>query len=209
MKDLENIQTRLTEAYKTDLPTEQLVVAEIGFRLLPDDAWWATQYGFALLQVGRATEAEKALRFAHPRRADNRERVEWLLGDACAHQGRFNEAEEWFRLAIKTNPASTAPWVMLGGFLANRERFREACDVLELGLRAEGDIDEVYLNLGKSRRAMNDLRGARECFLKALAIDHAYEYAKAALADIDAAMSRLVEFSDLPTKSSENGYAET
>jgi tetratricopeptide (TPR) repeat protein len=188
MNGLDSLRIRLVEAMRTSNPMAGLVIAEYGYRLYADDAWWATQYGCALSRIGRDSEAERILLAAHPKRDRNRERVEWTLGDVCAHQGRFEEAEKWFRMATETNPTDTASWVMLGGFLANRQRFREACEILERGLHAEGDRDEVYYNLGLNKRTLGDLQGARECFEAALRISPDYSKAQFSLSDIDEAL---------------------
>jgi tetratricopeptide (TPR) repeat protein len=97
-------------------------------------------------------------------------------------------------MATETNPASTGPWVMLGGFLANRQRFREACEILERGLNAEGDRDEVYYNLGLNKRTLGDLEGARECFQAALRITPDYSAVQSSLSDINEAIQLRDEF---------------
>lgn len=84
--DLNSLRRRLTDAYSADNPTAQLVIAELGYKLFPDDAWWATQYGSACFAVGRDSDSEHALLKAHPKRDKNRERVEWLLGKVYQHQ---------------------------------------------------------------------------------------------------------------------------
>jgi tetratricopeptide (TPR) repeat protein len=194
MSGLDSLRIRLVEAMRTSNPTAELTIGEFGYRLYPNDPWWATQYGRALAQIGRDSDAERILLAAHPKRAKNREHVEWTLGKVCAHQGRFEEAEKWFRIATETNPDDTGPWVMLGAFLANRQRFREACEVLERGLHAEGDRDEVYYNLGLNKRTLGDLQGAQECFEAALRICPDYSLAQSSLSDITEALRLRDEF---------------
>ncbi|MDP9174856.1 MAG: tetratricopeptide repeat protein [Planctomycetota bacterium] len=192
--EFNSLNLRLMHAYKTEYPTAELWIAELGYRLFPDDAWWATQYGAAAFNVGLDLYAERALLHAHPKRDKNRERVEWILGQVYQHQGRFDEAEKWYRMATATAPQKTGPWVYLGCFLANRERFREACEVLEQGLHAEGDVDEVYYNLGLNKRTLNDLEGAKKCFESALAITPDYTLAEFHVRDIDEALRIRREF---------------
>ncbi len=194
MVDIKDLRKRLVHAHDSQYPSVQMVVAQFGYRLFPNDPWWATQYGYAMSVIGRDAEAERALLAAHPHRDKNRERVEWLLGEVYQHQGRFDEAEKWYRLATTTAPSSTAPWVMLGGSLASRQRFRDACEVLEQGLHATGDVDEVYYNLGLNRRTLGDLEEAKKCFEAALAITPDYTLAQTALQGITEAIQITNEF---------------
>jgi len=53
------------------------------------------------------------------------------------------------------------------------------------GLKATGDIEEVCLHMGYSKRALKQYAAARECFIKALEIDPAYSLAAVALEDIE------------------------
>ncbi len=91
-------------------------------------------------------------------------------------------------------PSKTAPWVMLGGFLARRQRFQEACEILEQGLKAEGDVDEVYYNLGLNKRTLGDVEGAKKCFQAALAISPDYTKAQESLRDITETQRIINEF---------------
>ncbi len=90
------------------------------------------------------------------------------LGLLYQDSGRFAEAERWFTAATRTAPGDTGPWIFLGGLLARSERFAEACAVLEKGLHAEGDVDEIWFNLGLNKKGLGDYLGAKECFQQAL-----------------------------------------
>src|SRR5580765_1960114 len=143
-------------------------------------------YAQNLLRVGRSSDAEKQLvaLSMHPLKK------QWLmdlsLGEIETTRGNLTKAEAFFREALKKNPESTVPYVYLGGALAHQERFQEACDVLSDGLKAQGDINEVYLNLGNNKRALGDYAGARQCYLRALEFssDH-YKHADEALQDLE------------------------
>ncbi len=110
------------------------------------------------------------------------------LGQLYRDLGRLDEAERWFRRATETAPDDTAPWVYLGGFLARCERFADACAVLERGLKAKGDLDEVWLNIGLNKRGIGDYQAAKECFEMAISISPTYADAIAALADLNGAI---------------------
>ena len=99
--------------------------------------------------------------------------------------GEFKLAEACFRKITTLDPGSTSGWVYLANSLAKQERFAEACQVSKLGLKAKGDIDEVYFNLGLNKQALGKYKEARRCFEKALELDPQYKEAKRACKDLE------------------------
>jgi len=83
-----------------------------------------------------------------------------------------------------------------------QEKFDEAIKILLKGLKAQGDRDEVYLNLGLIKRSQRQYGKARSYLLKALAITPNYPSAKQALADVE----RWLKFTNSASgRSSERG----
>ena len=187
------LEDQLWAEYLTALdgerPTAALVAIEFLHELRPRNTFYAYVRGKALRVVGRHTEAEQLLLEAHANfMGKDIYCVELALGDVYRDAGRPRQAEEWFRRALASAPDTTAPYVYLAGFLASQERFAEACAVLEGGMNAKGDPDEVQLNLALNRRALGDLDGARVAALKALQLSPDYEHARKTLTDIESAI---------------------
>lgn len=176
-------------AVDNDHPTAALAAIEYLHELRPQNTFYGYLRGKALWTIGRCAEAEERLLEAH---ADfwgrDIEWVEMTLGDVYRDMLRPQEAERWYRQAVASAPGTTAPYIFLAAFLARRERFDEACDVLERARGATGDLDEVNLNLALNRRALGDLERARAAVLSALEITPDYDAARQRLADIDAAI---------------------
>ena len=106
------------------------------------------------------------------------------------------DAETHFRNAWQMNRQSTVPAIFLADALIKQEKFAGAKTVLLEGLSAEGDVDEVYLNLGCVARAMGEYADARRYFLKALEISPEYPQAKRGLADVEFWLSFLEKRQD-------------
>ncbi|HMJ64862.1 MAG TPA: tetratricopeptide repeat protein [Candidatus Binatia bacterium] len=154
----------------------------------PDHAFARFRYAQNLLAIGRISDAERHLLLAQQQGTPPEKR--WLLdlmyGEIKKNRGDFAAAEADFRLAADKRPDSTVPWIYLAGALAKQERFAEACDILRRALSADGDIDEVYLNLGNNLRALGDYAAARQCYVRAFEFtaEH-YKEAEQALKDLD------------------------
>jgi len=139
----------------------------------------------SLFEVGRLSDAEAMLsRIAKPPKS-KQWLVELLLGRLRMAQFRPIEAEEHFAKARSLNPMTTEPAIYLADCLSRLEKFEDASRVLLAALRAKGDLDEVYLNLGLVKRAQTKYVEARTYLLKALEISPDYHDAKKALSDVE------------------------
>ncbi len=138
-----------------------------------------------LLELGRISDAELYLDKIRRNAAPKPWLIEFVLGKLRVAQFRIPEAEKHFRNALNLNSNSTAPAILLADCLLKQEKFDEADNVLTKALKAQGDLDEVYLNLGLIKRATGDYKAARNYLLKALEITPNYSNAKHMLADVE------------------------
>jgi tetratricopeptide (TPR) repeat protein len=161
-----------------------VALLELLLRLRPGHPVFQTMYGRDLATLGRFSEAEKNLLAAKEVPGDHQWRAYVTLGDLCECDGRYAEAEVWFRKGMEARPDWTPSWVHLGAFLMRRGRFEEAGEVLKAGLSAEGDRDEIFLNLGRCRRAVGDLEGAARLYECALRLSPDYALARCELTDV-------------------------
>jgi tetratricopeptide (TPR) repeat protein len=152
--------------------------------------WMLFDYASALRRVGRRVDAHRV--YDSIDRSTVPKGKEWLLylnhARLYSDEGRFSEAEKFFRSAVSKNPGSTVPWIYLAGSLAEQEKFEDAIAVLLSAVELDGDRDEVYLNLAYSLRTLGRLDQARDCLQRALAITPDYPEAHEELADINAAL---------------------
>jgi tetratricopeptide (TPR) repeat protein len=169
--------------------TGALEASSIAHCLWPEDLFWAAQYAQAMEMVGKYAEAEAILKAYYRGTNKTRYRVHITFARLAERQNMSVEAENWFRSAVDLNPDSTAPVVYLAGFLARHARFNESIILIEEALKRNltGDVEELLLNLAKSKRTVGDLAGARESCLKAIAIDPKYQEAIAFLESIEIA----------------------
>ena len=137
--------------------------------------------------IGRFNEARKILRQI----GEIPESKTWLLnvhrGQIEFDAGNFQAAAQHFEIALKQNRDSTIPYVYLAKVYARMQEDSKAIEILTAGLKAEGDLDEVYLNLAYRYRACGKYRLAKEALVNALRITPDYE-AKAALRDINSVL---------------------
>jgi tetratricopeptide (TPR) repeat protein len=158
----------------------------------PEAVFYRFLLGKQLRELGRKTEAmqhflavEKQIDMVPP---GKRDLVYLYIALIHESNGEFEDAEQWFRRSCQAGPSSTVSWSFFGTFLLSRERFGEAIQVLERGLQAEGDRDEIHLKLGYCRRALGNYRRALHHFEQAIAIDAAYKEASVALVDMERAI---------------------
>jgi predicted Zn-dependent protease len=181
-----NLYDLAKEADEKDFSVAAIVLLE---KYLPDHPeHTAARYIYAqnLLRVGRMSDAEKQLLALSMHPLKKPWLVDLSLGEIESSRGNLQKAEEYFREALKKNPKCTVPYVYLAGALAHQERFQDACDILSEGVKTEGDVDEVYLNLGNNKRALGDYIAARQCYLRALEFSaDRYKAAEEALLDLD------------------------
>jgi len=104
-------------------------------------------------------------------------------------RGNYKDALDWFRKAARRRPSIADSWIYCGhiaskqGRLALWERYeRRALQC------SEGALDEAWHNLGGALLAQERLEEARDCYIKAIAIDPKYTSAKKRLKDVEQAL---------------------
>ncbi len=138
---------------------------------MPNDKFSSWRLGDVLRKVGQVEEAERLLLAlcgpSEPRRV-------WLttaLAETYRQKGELEQARRWFIKATELRPETTGPWIYLGGFYLTCGRNEQARAVLKRGLQAEGDVDEVHVNLGHCYRAEGDHGAAAYHYREALKMD--------------------------------------
>ncbi|MFT3784698.1 MAG: tetratricopeptide repeat protein [Tepidisphaeraceae bacterium] len=144
--------------------------------------------GRLLTELARYDEAERELRRALkecPR--DHRSIALSQLGHSLRAQHRDEEAIEAYRHAVETDPVNTGAHVFLGALLAKLGRLDEAEATCRNALEQcyEGELSEVWLNLGFVLRAKGRFIDAASAFREALVLDPNYREAKTALRDVE------------------------
>jgi tetratricopeptide (TPR) repeat protein len=182
-KLLKALWKKAEQADQGQSPATAIELFRLYLRFDPEKSYAHFLLAENLRVIGRIDEAEESMN----RVISVPESKQWLVqicwAEIHAAKGRKLEAEESFQRAIALMPNSTVPYVYYGAWLSRSQRFGEAIAVLCKGLAAEGDLDEVYLNLGNFKRASKDLIGAKDCYQKALEINPTPE-TKARLMDV-------------------------
>jgi protein O-GlcNAc transferase len=145
--------------------------------------WAEFRFADNLRAIGRLKDAEELLcRLTVP------EKKAWLLslhlGQVAYDSGNLQAAVDHFATAVEKNPRSTVPYVHLAATYSKTQQYDKAIEILSNGLQAEGDRDEIYLNLGYTHRALGQYSAAKEAFSRALEITPGYSEAFAGLQDV-------------------------
>jgi len=111
-----------------------------------------------------------------------------LLAWSYSHQGKYDDAIEECKKAIRLDPNYGNPYNDIGSYLIQKGEVDAALPWLERALAATRYEPRHYphCNLGRVYRAKGWLLRAQEEFEKALAIQPAYDYARTQLAEIQA-----------------------
>jgi tetratricopeptide (TPR) repeat protein len=104
----------------------------------------ATQRGMALLDIGRAREAEQHLRTALAEEPGNPV-VLTLLADAQLRQQRYDLAEETTRSALAADPEYVPAYSILTAALVGLERFPDALATVRRGLALAPEFSVLHL----------------------------------------------------------------
>ncbi|GAB1510889.1 tetratricopeptide repeat protein [Actinophytocola sp. KF-1] len=104
----------------------------------------ALQRGVALLDLGRAGEAEPHLRTALAEEPGD-PRVLALLADAVLRQQRYDEAVATSRSALAADPGYVPAYSVLAAALAGLERFADALDAVRHGLALAPEAAVLHL----------------------------------------------------------------
>lgn len=152
------------------------------------NGFWDFLYGESLRKLGLLDEAEGVLLRVYNSGYEGQDIVETSLGKLYDSRLDFQTAEEWFRKATLSRPENTGPWVYLGVFLLGRNRIGEAIDTFSKGLSAEGNLDEIYVNLGLCYRLLGQYELALGYFTRAMYISPTYALAQEMIADVSGAL---------------------
>jgi tetratricopeptide (TPR) repeat protein len=86
------------------------------------------------------------------------------------HSGQFQDAEQFFRQALKAEPDNPSALKRLGQALAASGRFAEAVDVLRKAHQWDPNDLQILVDLAASLRTQNRLDEAIDYYQKALQI---------------------------------------
>ncbi len=93
------------------------------------------------------------------------------LGTIAYHEGRYQDAERFFRTALRHEPAAYLPSVNLGGVLVTMGRFEEALEINRYAV-AQGKGDALAnVQLGMNYYFLNQFEPALKYLLEAKRID--------------------------------------
>jgi tetratricopeptide (TPR) repeat protein len=175
---------------------ERAYALELGRELRrndPDAAiWWLIEGGL-LYEAGRYREAERVLHEVI-QSASFKLLHQGLtkLGHLCRDQGRYDEAEKWYRKAIEGKSEDAGRHVVLGALLADKGDLSGAEVCHRKATQCTGGcVDEAYLNLGYVLRAQERYGEALECFNKALEITPDYKQAIVGKSDMEKVIALL------------------
>jgi tetratricopeptide (TPR) repeat protein len=152
----------------------------------PDDGIAWIVFAEALTELSRYDEAEaaldKALIYAHEML---KEIIFTRRAEMYQRQGKYLEAEIWYRKAIEERPDYAGNYIMPGLLAFQRGDFALAEHVHHQGIACSGErMDECYAHLGGVLVAQERYEEAEACYLKALEIDPHYKWAKLCLRDV-------------------------
>jgi tetratricopeptide (TPR) repeat protein len=190
--ELAELRTAIATAMREDSTAGLLELLRSYHALDPAHPFYRFLFGRQLCVVGRWDQGEPILLSVDPATLPDSIRSPWhiCIGGMYEESGRPSEAERYFRAGVEWRPDHTSSWIFLGTYLAKLARFQEALAVFDGALRigAEGDVDEVHVNIGNVRRALGDYAGAAEAYRRAIAIDPDYAIAVHKLADVEDAL---------------------
>jgi tetratricopeptide (TPR) repeat protein len=146
-----------------------------------------------LRAVGRIAEARRVMREIKEFPENKAYIVNIQRGKIEEDSGDLPAAIYRYETAVEQNPGSTVPYVYLACAYSAMQQYEKAIEVLKAGLAAEGDRDEVFLNLGYKYGTIGRYQEAREAFQNALKEFPDYEEAAVALWDINSALEILQE----------------
>ncbi len=182
-KQKQNVQKKLFRefevAWEKNLYAYHLELGKEYLKHYPQHLVARILYGIALRHMTRYHEARQALQYVIKGLSGNVH--DWPLsemGRIYASKGELKKAVDWYRKAIEAKPETTHSRIYLGGVLMRQGRLDEAEECHRRAMEcSEGDVDEVFFNLGFVLRAQCRYEEARQSFLKALELEPRYKAA--------------------------------
>jgi tetratricopeptide (TPR) repeat protein len=105
----------------------------------------------------------------------------WLafnnLGLACSRHGRYNEAIEAYKQAIKIKPNLAESYTNLGAAYANLGHLSEAIDAFKMAAQIDPDLAEAHYNLGYAYAKLGRYTEAIDIYKQAIRIKPDYALA--------------------------------
>jgi tetratricopeptide (TPR) repeat protein len=182
---LEKLKRRVASLERLGYAVAALEVIARVLEREPQNAYYRFLRAENLRVIGRNDTVEKELlELVALVPAERKYLVHLSLGRFHTDHGRLAQAEEQYRRALALNPNTTVTYVFLATVLTRSDRFDEAYDVLTSGLHAEGDRDEVLLNMGNVKRALGEYDLASSHYQEALRLTPDYPKAQSAIADL-------------------------
>lgn len=93
------------------------------------------------------------------------------LGAEHFNRGQYGLAEQYFRTAVEKAPEDGFAWIALAASYDRLRRFDLADQAYQRAIGICGETVQILNNQGYSQMLRGNLRGAREKFLKALALE--------------------------------------
>jgi tetratricopeptide (TPR) repeat protein len=155
----------------------------------PKDLARLIRQALALLDRNQTAAAEDLLQaamLADPANADALQ----LLGLVRRAQGRDEEAEDFYRRSLATNPSQPHVHHNLGNLLAAHSRFAEAIAAQQEAVRLRPTYLEARLALGQTQQSARDLDGAEKTFRAMLHIQPNLQLVRQCLAGVLTEMDR-------------------
>lgn len=171
-------------------------------KIYPDDAARWTVLGRTLCTLARYREAEAALSKALALAPlDRRHMVYWQFGHLEEARGNLVSAMQWHRKSARLQPDNASSWIYCGHIAFSQGHLSQAETFNRRALQCErGAIDEAWFNLGGALLAQDRLEEARECYLRAIAIDPKYAIAKKRLKDVELAIAEQNQAAPIPSR---------
>jgi len=143
-------------------------------------------HGIRLIELARYEEAKDAFEKAMQLLPDDKLHMpHYQMAYVHEFKGDFEEAAEWFKKAIGLRPQDAEAHGKLGFLLARQGKLKEAEQCYITALECpEGDLDEVYLNVGFVLRAQERFDEALEYFEAAFELDPGCEAAELGVKDM-------------------------
>jgi tetratricopeptide (TPR) repeat protein len=141
--------------------------------LKPRSIFWS-KLGHSLLRIGRIEEAQRHL--GQGLREGDDPRIADLLGEAYFLQGAFDDAAQYWRLALQWDPRRFGTWWRLGKLELQRGRPGDAVEPLRRSIALQPNavgplysLTLTYRRLGQSEAAAKVAEQADRCRGRALA----------------------------------------
>jgi tetratricopeptide (TPR) repeat protein len=185
------VENALTDAENAGHPATAVILARELLQIAPEDGLTWVQLGKALGYLSNYGEAEFAFQNALKYCKESQLYLAYLcMGHAWKRRGDYEEALRSCRVALDLMPHDAERYTYVGSMLQKQGKLAEAEEVHRAGTECkEGCIDEAYHFRGLALRCQGRLDEARECFEKAISLDHDYSDAKEALTDVLAAIA--------------------